>query len=251
MGRRGGAGVPPEGVNERPLASRAILAHPGVMHSRRIAAFFDLDGTLLTVNSGLLWMRREFRVGRIGVREVGRGLAYLLGYRFGVVDAARAFEEAGGSIRGLSEETLRGWTHEWYETSVRKHAARGSHAVVAQHREAGHLTVLLTTASMWEAERAIEHFGLDHALATRFESTDGVLTGRVVEPLCYGPGKVQLAEAFAREHGVDLDRSFFYTDSITDLPMLERVGEPRVVHPDPRLARVATRRGYVTLDWRH
>lgn len=220
------------------------------MHASRTAAFFDLDGTLITVNSGLLWMKREYRVGRIGLREVGRGLAYLLAYRFGVVDAERAFEEAGGSLRGLPEETLRGWTHEWYEASVRKHEARGAAEVVARHRDAGHLTVLLTTASMWEAERAIEHFGLDHALATRFESSEGVLTGRVVPPICYGPGKVELAEAFAAEHGVDLGRSFFYTDSITDLPMLERVGEPRVVHPDPRLARVANRRGYVTLDWR-
>lgn len=216
---------------------------------RKPAAFFDLDGTLLTVNSGRLWMEREFKSGRIGLRKVARGFAYLAAYKLGVVDMERAFGEAGESIRGLGESTLRTWTHEWYDASVRQHEAPGAMRVVDDHKERGHVTVLLTSASLWEAEKAIEHFELDHALATRFEASNGILTGRLVPPVSYGVGKVKLAERFAEAHGIDLAQSFFYTDSITDLPMLERVGEPRVVNPDPRLARVAKQRGYPVLDW--
>jgi phosphoserine phosphatase len=65
--------------------------------------------------------------------------------------------------------------------------------------------------------------------------------------VCYGRGKAYWAERFAAEHGVDLTRSYFYTDSITDLPVLDRVGHPRVVHPDPRLRRLAQRRGWQVL----
>jgi phosphoserine phosphatase len=69
-------------------------------------------------------------------------------------------------------------------------------------------------------------------------------------PFCYGPGKVQRAERWAAEHGVELEQSYFYTDSLSDLPMLERVGQPRIVNPDPRLRREANRRGWPILDWR-
>lgn len=220
------------------------------MEDLRPAAFFDLDGTLITVNSGRLWMEREYRQGRINARQVVRGIAYLAAYRFGVVNMERAFEEAGGSIRGLGEATLRGWTEEWYAASVKRHAAPGATAVIEHHRAAGHPTILITSSSSWTADEAIAQFGIDHAIGTSFESEAGMLTGRVVAPICYGRGKVTLAERFAEEHGINLAKSFFYSDSITDLPLLERVGEPRVVHPDPRLARVAKQRGYTTLDWR-
>src|SRR2546430_2634453 len=67
-------------------------------------------------------------------------------------------------------------------------------------------------------------------------------------PVCYGEGKIYWAQRFATAQGVDLGRSYFYTDSITDLPVLERVGEPRIVNPDPRLRRVAARRGWPVLQ---
>jgi phosphoserine phosphatase len=69
-------------------------------------------------------------------------------------------------------------------------------------------------------------------------------------PLCFGAGKVVHASAWARDHGVDLSASAFYTDSVSDLPMLERVGEPRVINPDLRLRRVARRRGWPIESWR-
>ena len=79
---------------------------------------------------------------------------------------------------------------------------------------------------------------------------DGRFTGEAVRPVCYGAGKIYWAERFAQRHGIDLERSYFYTDSITDLPVLERVGEPRVVNPDPRLRRAAVRRGWPVMRLR-
>jgi phosphoserine phosphatase len=73
--------------------------------------------------------------------------------------------------------------------------------------------------------------------------------GTHIKPACYGNGKVHWAEQFAREHGVNLDQSWFYTDSYTDLPMLERVGVPRVINPDARLRRHARKRGWATESW--
>jgi phosphoserine phosphatase len=68
-------------------------------------------------------------------------------------------------------------------------------------------------------------------------------------PLCIGPGKVSKAEAFAMEHEVDLEQSYFYGDSVTDAPMLDRVGHPRVVNPDPGLRKIARERGWPILTF--
>ena len=91
---------------------------------------------------------------------------------------------------------------------------------------------------------------MDHILCSEVEERDGTLTGLLLPPPCYGPGKVVHAERLAAEQGIDLDRSYFYSDSYTDLPMLERVGEPRVINPDPRLSRAAKQRGWSVERWK-
>jgi HAD superfamily hydrolase (TIGR01490 family) len=214
----------------------------------RPAAYFDLDGTLITKNSGRLWMMHERRAGRIRKRDVVRGLGYLLGYRFGAIDLARAFDEASATLAGTSEQIMRERVRAFFDDEVKAFEAERAREVIEQHRALGHRLVLLTSSSSWQAECATEFFGLDDAIGTSFEARDGVLTGKVMTPLCYAGGKVALAEQHAREHDIDLSKSYFYTDSITDLPMLERVGEPRIVNPDPRLERVARARGYARID---
>lgn len=216
----------------------------------RVAAFFDLDGTLLTANSGRLWAESERRGQRISREQMIQAMVYLLAYKLGVIDLERALSHAVTTIAGTSEEDLRRRTHDWYEADVRRHAAPGAFEVIERHRCDAHRLVLLTSSSSYESERAVRHFGLEAAIATRFEVVGGVFTGGLLRPVCYGEGKVKLAEEYAARHGVDLAKSYFYTDSITDRPMLERVGNPRVVHPDPRLRLLARRRRWPVLDWR-
>ena len=216
----------------------------------RPAAFFDLDRTLVTVNSGRLWMHREHRLGRINRRQVARGIYYLALYHFGLVNIDRAMGEALETVAGEREEDVRAWTHAWFEEEVLPHAAPGAWPYLEAHRAEGHPLILLTSSSPYASESAVAHFGLDHALSTEFEiGADGRFTGRVAPPVCYGEGKVVRAEALAERLNLDLDRSWFYTDSTTDLPMLERVGFPRPVDPDPRLRRQASRRGWPILSW--
>lgn len=93
-------------------------------------------------------------------------------------------------------------------------------------------------------------FGLDDWLSNAFYvDAKGQMTGDFERPLCFGQGKVQRAERWCAQRGLSLDKSWFYSDSLSDRSMLERVANPRVVNPDPRLRRLARRRQWPIFDW--
>ncbi|KAB2893404.1 MAG: HAD-IB family hydrolase [Kofleriaceae bacterium] len=121
------------------------------------------------------------------------------------------------------------------------------HAVAA-HRAAGDVVVLATGAPQYAALAVARGLGIEHTLCSRLEVDGGRFTGRLAA-MCFGPHKVTLAERFAAEHGIDLARSTFYSDSFNDLPMLERVGGAVAVNPDVRLWRHARRRGWRIEQW--
>jgi phosphoserine phosphatase len=90
--------------------------------------------------------------------------------------------------------------------------------------------------------------GFDGGIGTRYEvGPDGAFTGRFDGPFVYGEGKVEAMRAFAAEHEIDLGASYAYSDSLSDLPMLEAVGHPVVVNPDPALAEIAKREGWQSM----
>jgi HAD superfamily hydrolase (TIGR01490 family) len=225
------------------------MDEPTVEGGGRVAAYLDMDGTLLAVNSARLWLRREWRSGRVTPWQVVRAVLFLMAYRAGAVDIEHATREALETVAGLREDEVREWTRSWFEEEVTQHVAPGARPTVEAHRRAGHVLVLLTSASSYEAELAAELFGLDACLSSHYVVRDGTFTGEPILPLCYGAGKIRFAEDHAREVGIDVGASYFYTDSFTDLPMLERVVHPRVVCPDVRLRLAARRRGWPVLDW--
>ena len=216
----------------------------------RAAAFFDLDGTLLTVNSATLWIKRQRRLGLIRKRDAARASLYLGAYWLGFLDIESALVAALATLRDTSEESVRGETQTWWREEVRPYIAPGAREVLARHRLRGDQLVLLTSSSLYASEMAREEFGLDAVLCQRYEVKAGRFTGQPIRPICYGAGKVAVAEAWAKERGVDLAQSSFYSDSSTDVPMLERVGSAFAVHPDPRLRFIARARGWPRLDWR-
>jgi HAD superfamily hydrolase (TIGR01490 family) len=212
-----------------------------------VAALFDIDGTLLARNTATLYMNHLRRTGQARRRDVARTLYYLFWYKLGLLDVRSALEVSMAFVRGRDEAALAADCVSWYREAVRPYVFPSMAALVGAHRRAGHLTVILTSATRYLAEPLGADLGIDHFLVTELVVRGGRFTGEVVEPVCYGRGKVYWAERFAAEHGIDLARSYFYTDSITDLPVLDRVGQPRVVHPDPRLRRLAQRRGWQVL----
>ena len=213
-------------------------------------AFFDLDKTLISRNSATLWLRAEMANGRLSKLRALHAFTYVVRYSLGLVDIEDTIRRSVTTIAGQVEAEMAQRAVDFYAASIRPIFRPGARAALGAHRAAGDRLVLLTSSSNYVSEQVVADLGLDDYLSSRFEvDADGRYTGRLVEPLCYGRGKLELASRCAATHGVDLQACAFYTDSIADLPMLEAVGEPAAVHPDPKLRRIARQRGWPVLDW--
>ena len=222
----------------------------GAVIDPRGAAFFDLDRTLIAENSGILYAHWERRHRRISRLQLAQGLLWGGLYHLSLVDIDKAFRSALAHYVGTSDAELDQRTRAWFASEIRHRLLPSARDAISRHRDGGQKTVLLTNSSCYAARVACADWQLDDWLANIFTLDDaGRLDGGVESPLCYGHGKVVRAERWAQAAGVDLAHSWFYTDSLSDLPMLERVGHPVVVQPDPRLRREARRRGWPIVDW--
>jgi len=213
------------------------------------AALFDVDRTLVTVNTAKLYVRWRLGRGEASLLDFARASRALLAYACGTLDVDKAARVAFQAVRGQDEARMREECLAWYQRVVRPHISQQGRLEVERARRDGAVCALLSASTPYLTEPLAEDLGIDHVLCTRLEVANGRFTGSWEPPLCYGVGKVQRARAWAEALGIDLASSTFYTDSISDLPMLEAVGSPRVVNPDPRLRLLAMRRRYPVESW--
>ncbi|MDP6932843.1 MAG: HAD family phosphatase [Myxococcota bacterium] len=212
-------------------------------------AFFDLDLTLLSCNSATLWVRNELRLGNVGKGAAIRGAVWIRFYEWGFSSMERAIHQAISTLEGTLESDFADRVEVFWEERIRQDVRPGAAAALSHHRDSGDRLVLLTSSTDYMARPVSRSLQLDDHLANRLATRDGRFTGRAHLPLCYGAGKVELAERYAQEQQASLSECSFYTDSYSDLPMLEVVGNPVAVHPDPRLNREARRRGWPVVCW--
>ncbi len=218
----------------------------------RGCAYFDVDGTLVATSEIRLYFAWMRRLGLVRRRHLPRIAAWSVGYRLGLLPATAAYAWLGRRLAGRSAAQLYADGEAWFEEVLRPRLYPGALRCLAEQRAAGVPVALLTGGADFVAAPLARALGVADRdlLCTRYEQRDGLMTGRCFEPICYGPWKVEHARRHAAAGGYDLALSSFYTDSVSDRPMLEAVGQPRPVNPDPRLARLAARRGWPVLYFR-
>lgn len=219
------------------------------MADKRIAAFFDVDHTLIEVNSGRKYIEHLWKHGEISVADALKALWWLAQYRLSLLDYDAATKEVVAGYAGQKLADLVPRIEQWFHEEIEPHICRESFERVAWHREQGHVTVMLTSGAVFSTEPLRQRLEIEHLVCTELEIVDGVLTGQYFPPACYGQGKLDAARKLAEREHLDLEHSWFYTDSYSDLPMLEAVSHPQVVNPDPRLKRHATSVGWGYNTW--
>lgn len=216
----------------------------------RAAAFFDLDKTLMAGSSGMQFARVATRQGVVGRRQLARWGFEHLRYRLrGTTDerTAEVLRVARELIRGVPETTIARMGPEVMAEILPRIYPQMLDEVYA-HQDAGRPTFIVSAAGNDVVESLASVLGMDGGIGTRYEvDEEGNFTGRFDGPFVYGPGKVEAMRAFAAAHEIDLDASYAYSDSLSDLPMLRAVGNPVAVNPDPPLAEIAKQEGWQTM----
>ncbi|BBX44735.1 HAD-IB family hydrolase [Mycobacterium cookii] len=214
---------------------------------RSVAAFFDFDGTLIQgYSAGALYAHRARNL-ELGPDELIRTLRAAIG--------GPLTEEA---FKDLVTQGIRGWVgrqdddlmelgEQLFAQQIAGALFHGAWRLVRAHQNRGHTVVIATSATRMQAQPIARELGVEHVLCTELQTEHGVLTGGVVGRPPWGEGKLAAVKEFARRRRIPLKNSHAYANGAEDVPLLEGVGFPHPVNPEPLLARRAEERGWQLL----
>ena len=213
---------------------------------------FDLDNTLLAGDSDFEWAQFLIEQGVVD-REVyeAHNLNFLREYQAGTLDIHSFLNFQLMPLSRHPRSQLADWHREFMERKIRPMIRSAARALVERHRR--DLRVVITATNSFVTAPIAREFGIAELIATEPEERNGEFTGRVSGPPCFREGKVTRLEAWLagrRRALADYSESWFYSDSLNDLPLLERVSHPVAVDPDDTLRAHARRSGWpiITLD---
>ncbi|MFA7323796.1 MAG: HAD-IB family hydrolase [Candidatus Nanopelagicales bacterium] len=215
------------------------------------AAFFDLDKTILAKSSAFAFARPFFRGGLISRREVLRSAYAQLvfvssGADHELMDQMRNY--VSNLVTGWDVETVRTIVAETLDQVIDPMVYQEAVDLMAEHRAAGHEIVIVSSSGTDLVEPIGVRLGVDVAIGTQVAIEHGRYTGEILF-YAYGENKAVAIRKLAEERGYDLSASYAYSDSQTDLPMLEAVGYPVAVNPDDELREVAVDREWPIKDF--
>jgi HAD superfamily hydrolase (TIGR01490 family) len=228
--------------DERPVTATDELSGSGSRPGPRAGAFFDMDGTLVRSNlvqSYLFLTRREPSLSE-SVLKTAAGLAKVPAFAW--VDGrsrTRFNEMLFAGFRGAFFDNLLEVAEEHFERVLKPSIFPGAKDLVQRGRTRGLRQVIVSGSLDFLVAPLARELQLDDIITNQLEVVDGRCTGRARRPLVAGAAKARFIQEYADSHDLDLRRSFAYSDSYSDLPMLSVVGRPAVVHPDRRLRSAA------------
>lgn len=229
-------------------STSALVARP----PQRPAAFFDLDKTVIAASSTTVFSRQFYSRGLISKRDVLRSAYTQFVYLLGGADhdqTERMREYLSTLVTGWPVEQVREIVGKALHENIDPVVYAEALELIRSHQAAG-IDVIIVSASGSEVVEPIARLlRVDRVVATKLVEEDGKFTGEI-EYYAYGPEKARAVERLAAEHNYDLAASWAYSDSITDVPLLEAVGHPYAVNPDRALRRIATERGWPVLTFR-
>ncbi|WP_314178168.1 HAD family hydrolase [Streptomyces winkii] len=218
---------------------------------RRTAAFFDLDKTVIAKSSTLAFGRSFYQGGLINRRAVLRTAYAQFVYLLGGADhdqMERMREYLSALCRGWNVEQVKEIVAETIHDLIDPIIYDEAASLIEEHHLAGRDVVIVSTSGAEVVEPIGELIGADRVVATRMVVEDGCYSGEI-EYYAYGPAKAEAIEELAESEGYDLSRCYAYSDSVTDIPMLEAVGHPCAVNPDRALRKEALGRDWPVLTF--
>ncbi len=214
-------------------------------------AIFDLDNTLLSIDSDHAWgefLVEQGAVDPVAYREANE--RFLADYNAGTLDMAAFLEMALKPLAENTPEQLAAWHQQFMASKIEPHILPKAEELLARHRTKGDTLLIITATNRFITGPIAERLGVDNLIAVEPEMVDGRYTGRVDGVPSYREGKVIRLQAWLEAQDITMDGAWFYSDSHNDLPLLEKVDHPVAVDPDDTLRKVAEERHWRIMSLR-
>ncbi|NGO91073.1 histidinol-phosphatase [Halomonas sp. 18071143] len=214
-------------------------------------AIFDLDNTLLSIDSDHAWgefLVEQGAVDPVAYREANE--RFLADYNAGTLDMMAFLALALKPLADNSPEQLAAWHQQFMISKIEPHILPKAEELLARHRTKGDTLLIITATNRFITGPIAKRLGVDDLIAVDPEMVDGRYTGRVAGVPSFREGKVTRLEAWLEDQDCTLDGAWFYSDSHNDLPLLEVVDNPVAVDPDDTLRQVAEARHWRIMSLR-
>jgi putative phosphoserine phosphatase/1-acylglycerol-3-phosphate O-acyltransferase len=214
-----------------------------------IGAFFDFDGTIIYGYSATTYLREQIKRGDIAPKQLVQLTKTMIDFGLGNMGFSAMMMAASQYLEGIDEADYQEFGEKLYKKHIAKLIYPESRALIEAHLKKGHTVALISAATPYQVVPAARELGIPHVKCSKLEVVNGKFTGAVMKPTCYGMGKVDAAEQLQRDHDLDIQESFFYSDSDEDIQLLDFVGKPRPLNPNKKLRRIAKGRGWPVQDF--
>lgn len=215
---------------------------------KKYIAFFDLDGTLISANSGKELILCAYKKGFITWPHLLRGIYLSLLYRFDFKDTDKIINSMLGWLKGVSVSGLIALADEIFRDHLIKSIRPEVVEKIIFHKKDGGMVVILSSAIMPVCKAIADHLEMDDVICSALETRNGIFTGNPEGSLCFGKEKVTRLTEFCKKNNISPCNSWYYGDSTDDLPVLSIVGHPVCVNPDKKLLSAAIKRGWPVLS---
>src|SRR5271166_3219106 len=216
----------------------------------KIGAFFDLDGTLVAGFTAVILTQERLLRRDIGVGELLSMVQAGLSHTLGRIEFEDLIGKAAAALAGRLLDDLEEIGERLFVQRIESRIYPEMRELVRAHVARGHTVVLSSSALTIQVNPVARFLGITNTLTNKFETNeDGLLTGGMLKPILWGPGKAAAVQKFAAEHDIDLKDSYFYADGDEDVALMYLVGNPRPTNPEGKMAAVAKRRGWPVLKF--
>ncbi|MDN5342797.1 MULTISPECIES: HAD family hydrolase [Oceanotoga] len=213
----------------------------------KYTVFFDMDKTLLTKNSGPLYFKYLLKTGQIKFKEYTKLLYMPIFYYLGIYELEDITSKLSNDFVGESKKKVYDRTDKWFKEYGINFIRKSMILEVEKHRERGAKLILLSASPENVCHPVFEYFNLHEKICTRLIYEEDRFIG-VEETSCYGEEKVRRVKEYMDKNHVDLEKAFFYSDSISDLPFLKIVGNPICVSPDKKLKKYSEKNSWDIIE---
>ena len=225
------------------MVARIEAAPPGP----KTIAVFDFDGTLINGYSASVFFQHQLRSREVGAMDLADAMTAMARSVTGAIEMQDLLAQAITKWKGKREGALEMLGEKLFDKALADKVYPEMVTILMAHRKAGHTIAIASSATRFQVEPTARFLGVDNVMTSVCETDDGVLTGKLLEPQMWGPGKEAAVRAFVRKRKAKLADTWFYADGDEEIGLMEAVGQPVPTNPGRALAAAAKAHGWGVL----